>query len=74
MDDCNTIDDYVSLIESLKRIIVNKDLELEELSLKINSLNGALSVETDRTQEWIDKANHFKSLYKDVVDNIGYKQ
>ena len=68
LNDCKSLDDYISLIESLKRTLTNKELQIEELNMRLSSSEGVIGHERDIANEWRDKADHYRKLYEALVE------
>ena len=68
LNDCRSLDDYISLIESLKRTLTNKELQIEELNMKLTSNEGIIGHERDVANEWRDKADHYRKLYESLIE------
>lgn len=68
LNDCKSLDDYISLIESLKRTLTSKELQIEELSMRLASNEGVIQHTRDVATEWQDKADHYKKLYESTIE------
>lgn len=68
LNDCKSLDDYISLIESLKRTLTNKELQIEELNMRLTSSEGVIGHERDVATEWQAKADYYKKLYESLVE------
>jgi len=74
LQDCKNIDDYISLIEMLKRSLTDKELHIEELNMKLTANEGVINHQRDTVAEWQSKADYYKDLYEHACEEANLKR